>query len=280
MQGVTELRSRDDAGRALAVRPYGRRGASVLGTFIDAVSWQGALEGIGRWASARESRYVCVCNAHSVVTTRLDSRVRSVISNADMATADGMPVAWMLRRLGYPHQERINGPDLMWRYCAIAAERGQSVYLYGNTPETLKALRKRLRASFPNLDISGSHAPPFRDLTAEEDARMVARINQARAAVVFVSLGCPKQELWMAEHRGRVHSVMIGVGMAFGYHAGTMRRAPACMQKAGLEWLYRLCSEPGRLWRRYLVTNTAFVLGAARQIIWERRKNLLSSNAD
>jgi N-acetylglucosaminyldiphosphoundecaprenol N-acetyl-beta-D-mannosaminyltransferase len=234
------------------------------------VGWQEALDAIARWASARESRYVCVYNAHSVVTSTRDSSLKRVVADADMVTADGMPVAWMLRHLGYPNQERINGPDMMWKYCAVAAERGQSVFLYGNTPGTLKALQEKLKAAFPSLVIAGSLAPPFRELTTAEDADVVARINCSKPSVVFISLGFPKQELWMAAHRGRVNAVMIGVGMAFNYHAGTMRRAPAYLQKAGLEWLHRLCSEPRRLWRRYLVCNTLFVLGAMQQILLRR----------
>lgn len=242
--------------------------ASVLGAPIDAITWDTALQRIGAWARTRESRYVCICNAHSVVTASKDPKFADVLRAADMATPDGAPVAWMLRRLGYAGQQRLNGPDLMLRYCDYGAAHGQSIFLMGSSPETLAALRLRLAGQFPALRIAGSVSPPFRALTANEDTQLVEQINRSGAGVVFVSLGCPKQELWMYAHRGRVRGVMIGVGAAFDFHAGTLQRAPAWMQDNGLEWLHRLFIEPRRLWRRYLVTNSAFVLGAVRQLLF------------
>jgi N-acetylglucosaminyldiphosphoundecaprenol N-acetyl-beta-D-mannosaminyltransferase len=239
---------------------------AVLGAPIDALTWDEALARLAGWAQAHESRVVCICNAHSVVTASRDARFAQVLAEADLCTPDGAPVAWMLRQLGHPAQQRINGPDLMWRYCAQAACRGGSIFLYGGSPQTLGLLQQRLRAAFPGLVIAGAISPPFRSLSADEDAEIVATINRSGAGLVWVGLGCPKQEQWMADHRNRVRAVMVGVGAAFDYHAGTVRRAPAWMQRAGLEWLHRLGSEPRRLWRRYLVTNTLFVLGAARQL--------------
>ncbi len=239
----------------------------VLGVPIDAISWEQALERIRHWGEGYESRYVCITNVHSVVTAGQDPAFGEVVANADMATPDGAPVAWMMRKLGFPSQQRINGPDLMWKYCAVAAGRDESIFLYGSTDETLAILQQRVRAAFPALKIAGAISPPFRALTAAEDAADVERINGSGAGTVWVSLGCPKQEKWMAAHRGRICAVMIGVGAAFDYHAGTINRAPLWMQRNGLEWLHRLCSEPGRLWKRYLVTNTLFVLGAARQLL-------------
>jgi N-acetylglucosaminyldiphosphoundecaprenol N-acetyl-beta-D-mannosaminyltransferase len=248
-----------------------RRTILILGTPIDVLEWETAIVRINGWARANESRYVCICNVHSVVTTRYDPIFEQVVNDADMATPDGEPVAWMLRRFGVPLQRRINGPDLMWRYCAEAATRGESIYLYGSTPETLQILEHRLDKTFPGLRIAGSWSPPFRALTEEEDEADVARINASGAGTVWVSLGCPKQEKWMAAHRGRINAVMIGVGAAFDYHAGTTARAPSWMQRSGLEWLYRLLSEPRRLWKRYLVTNTLFIFLATRQLLFRRR---------
>lgn len=244
-----------------------RRRIPVLGQPLDALTWDEALGRLSAWAARRESRYVCISNAHSVVTGSQDPAFGAVLREADMVTSDGAPVAWMMRRLGVPGQQRINGPDLMWRYCALAAQRGESIYLYGGTPETLALLQPRLREAFPGLVIAGAVSPPFRALTAEELARDIAAINASGAGTVWVSLGCPKQELWMAARRGQVQAVMIGVGAAFDYHAGTIRRAPPWMQQAGLEWLHRLLSEPRRLWRRYLVTNSLFIWGAAKQLL-------------
>lgn len=207
-----------------------------------------------------------IYNVHVVVSASCDAAYRDIINGSDMATPDGAPVAWMMRRQGYTGQPRISGPDLMWALCERAEKEHLPVYCYGCTPATLALLEARLRAAFPALRIA-MESPPFRALSAEEDAAAVARINASGAGLVFVGLGCPKQERWMAEHRGRIHAVMIGVGAAFDFHAGTVRRAPAWMRDRGLEWLHRLLSEPRRLWRRYLVTNTLFIIGAVRQLL-------------
>lgn len=261
----------------------------ILGVPIDAVSWPEALDRIFTWSSSRESRVVCICNVHSVVTASKDRTFGAAVSSADMATPDGAPIAWMLRRAGYGSQERINGPDLMWRFCEELQNRSKrsspgdratdvpSVFLYGASETTLSLLLEKLRATFPDIQIAGAISPPFGKLTSEQDAAFVDQINASGAGVVFISLGCPKQELWMAEHRGRIRAAMVGVGAAFDYHAGTLKRAPLWMQKRGLEWLHRLASEPRRLWRRYLVTNTWFIAGAARQLLLSR-VNLDCSN--
>jgi N-acetylglucosaminyldiphosphoundecaprenol N-acetyl-beta-D-mannosaminyltransferase len=187
-----------------------------------------------------------------------------------MATPDGAPVAWMLRRLGFAGQPRVNGPDLMWALCERCAASGQPVFLYGSTTATLERLVRRMGEAFPGLKLAGVESPPFQAMTDEEDAAVVKRINDSGASIVFVSLGCPKQEAWMAAHRGRVKAVMIGVGAAFDFHAGIVSRAPVWMRENGLEWLHRLGSEPRRLWRRYLVTNTLFIVGAIRQLLGRR----------
>jgi N-acetylglucosaminyldiphosphoundecaprenol N-acetyl-beta-D-mannosaminyltransferase len=239
----------------------------VLGTRLHHLSWERALDVMHSWAAVRESRVVIACNVHSLVTARLGPAFRQVIHRADLAAADGAPVAWMMRRLGCTGQQRISGPDLMWRYFAAAAPRGEAIYLYGGEPQTLERLVERIRAEFPGLRIAGTWSPPFRDLTPEEDQAAVDRINASGAQTVWVSLGCPKQELWMTEHRDRIHAVQVGVGAAFAYHAGVIRRAPGWMQRNGLEWLHRLCSEPRRLWKRYALTNSLFILWAAWQLL-------------
>lgn len=244
-----------------------REQAYVLGARIDALTMEEAVGRIVRWSEARESRYVCICNVHSVVSTSRDGAFRAVVNDADMATPDGAPIAWALRKRGHSSQERVAGPDLMWHYLARAEQSGQSVFLYGSTERTLGLLRRNLAAHFPGLRVAGAWSPPFRDLTPEEDEAEVEMINRSGAHVVFVGLGCPKQEKWMAAHRGRIRAVMVGVGAAFDYHAGVVRRAPLWWQRNGLEWLYRLASEPQRLARRYLVTNTLFVIGFLMQAL-------------
>jgi len=249
-----------------------RQRGIVLSTAIDSIDWSTALARIETWARSRASRYVCLCNAHSLVTASRDPTFNQVLMRADMALPDGAPVAWMLRHTGFPKQTRIGGPDLMWRYCALAAESGTSIYLLGGTAETLQALSAELRRAFPKLRLCGAAAPAFRPLEHHEESELIAQVNAAGPGVVFVSLGCPKQERAMAAWRGNVHSVMIGVGAAFDFHAGKIPRAPIWMRTSGLEWLHRLVLEPRRLWRRYFVTNTAFVVGALRQLLTLQRR--------
>ena len=249
-----------------------RSGAPVLGAFVDAGNYDTALHTVEDWAHAHQARYMCFCNVHAVVTMQRDAIFGQALAQADLVLPDGMPVAWMLRHSGFPQQQRINGPDFMCNYCALAEQHDESVFFYGSTPQTLEALRNWLDRAFPRLKIAGMVSPPFRDLLPEEDEDVVQQINASGAHVVFVGLGCPKQELWMAQHRSRIHAVLVGVGAAFDYHAGTLKRAPLWMQKHGLEWCYRLYKEPRRLWKRYLVGNTLFVLGALRQWINWRLK--------
>lgn len=244
----------------------------VLTVPIDVIGWKDAEARIAFWAQRRQSRYVCICNVHSVVTANEDKAFGKVIRDADLSTPDGMPVAWMLRAFGFPKQARINGPDLFWRLCNLLSGNDISIFLYGGSSETQARLYGQLTRSFPSLGVAGLISPPFRELSNEEDAADVRAINDSGAGIVFVSLGCPKQERWMASHRGRINAVMIGVGAAFDYHAGTLKRAPVWMRNSGLEWLFRLAAEPRRLWKRYLVTNSIFALGAMMQLFLHGRK--------
>lgn len=240
-------------------KPLMRRGALVLDSHIDAITWDDALGSIVSWGAQHQSRYVTLCNVHSVVTASQDAAFKKVIAQADLALPDGAPVAWVLRRCGHAGQQRLNGPDLMWRYLEVADRIRQSVFFFGSSDDTLNKLKASLNTAFPTLTIAGMESPPFRELTPEEDQAYVDQINQSGAHVVFVGLGCPKQEVWMANHRGRVQAVMLGVGAAFDYHAGSIKRAPLWMQKSGMEWFHRLCSEPRRLAKRYVVTNSFFI---------------------
>ena len=237
----------------------------VLGVPIDALSMDQAVQRIAQLARAGQGGCACLCNAHSVVTASRDAALARALAGADLALPDGAPVAWMLRRQGAGQQRRVSGPDLMLAYCAHAVAQGEPIYLYGSTPETLAALQRQLLARWPGLRIAGTHSPPFRASTADEDRVDVARINASGARTVWVSLGCPKQELWMAARRHQLQAVLIGVGAAFDFHAGRIARAPLWMRRSGLEWLHRLCREPRRLWRRYLVTNSLFIAGALAQ---------------
>ena len=246
-----------------------RQAASIIGIPVDVISFAQAQDRVLAWGHGRESRYVVLANVHVVVTAARVPDFGAVAVAADLTTPDGAPVVWMLRKLGYTGQERVSGPDLTWALLARCAAESLPVYFFGSTRETLGLLVERINDAFPALVVAGFEAPPFRPISPDEDAESVARINASGAGLVFVGLGCPKQEHWMLAHRGKVNAVMLGVGAAFDFHAGIHKRAPLWMQRNGLEWLHRLASEPRRLWRRYLVTNTLFVLMAARQL-WER----------
>ncbi|HZF25649.1 MAG TPA: WecB/TagA/CpsF family glycosyltransferase [Steroidobacteraceae bacterium] len=247
-----------------------RDGTPILGCHVDALSWTGTLDLIVKWARRRESRYVCICNVHSVVTARRDPDFQAVLTSADAALPDGMPLAWYLRRHGFKDQQRINGPDLLARLSARAASLGLPVFFIGSTAAILARMTARLRCSQPALDIVGTLSPPFRSLTPRENESIAAEIQRSGARIVFVGLGCPKQERWMAEQRGRIPAVMIGVGAAFDFHAGQQPRAPRWMRDHGLEWLHRLRCEPRRLWRRYLVTNSLFAWYLLRELFAAR----------
>jgi N-acetylglucosaminyldiphosphoundecaprenol N-acetyl-beta-D-mannosaminyltransferase len=207
-----------------------------------------------------------------VVTARRDPAFCKVLNNADMVAADGMPLVWMMHRRGFSGQPRVSGPDFMWQFCARAQDLGLGVYLYGGTPETLVLLHERLQAAYPRLRIVGAASPPFRPLSQDEQRELVAHINASDTNAVFVGLGCPKQERWMAQLRGQVQAVMFGVGAAFDYHAGTVKRAPPWMRAYGLEWLYRLASDPARLWRRYFITNSLFLLHMMSSFVRTERR--------
>jgi N-acetylglucosaminyldiphosphoundecaprenol N-acetyl-beta-D-mannosaminyltransferase len=246
---------------------------SVLGVPVSVVSWAEAVGCIFSWALRRQSKTVCVCNVHSIVTARRSTEHAIAIETADLATPDGAPVAWVLRRIGHRDQERISGPDLMWKCCGMASESGTEMFLYGGTTSTLRSLEQRLRAIFPGINVVGAFSPPFGDQSEEEDFAVVDMINRSGARIVWVGLGCPKQEAWMLAHRGRVKAVMVGVGAAFDFHAGVVKRAPLWMQRNGLEWLHRLWQEPRRLGYRYLVGNSLFMLGVLRDFSASRLKS-------
>lgn len=242
----------------------------VLGTPIDAIAAPQVVARLVGWGRRREPRTVCLCNVHSVVTAMRDPSLAAALHGADLALPDGAPVAWMLRRLGAAGQRRVSGPDLMEAGCAALAGAGVPVFLLGSTPATLDALAARLQARWPSLRIAGTHAPPFRPLAPAEEDALVARLNDSGAGVVWVGLGCPKQERWMAAQGARVQAVLVGVGAAFDFHAGVQARAPRWMREHGLEWLHRLVREPRRLARRYLVTNSLFLWAAAAQLLRRR----------
>ncbi|HBA70542.1 MAG TPA: glycosyltransferase [Lachnospiraceae bacterium] len=203
--------------------------------------------------------YVCVSNVHTTVMAYNDPSYREVQNNAAIAVPDGKPLSLICRIRGHKEAKRVAGPDLMPEILQISEREGYTHYFYGSTERTLSYLEKNLREKYPKLKIAGTYSPPFRKLTKEEDERIVDMINAAQPDFVWVGLGAPKQERWMYAHKGKVNAIMLGVGAAFDFHAGTSKRAPKWMQEFYLEWLYRLIQDPKRLMRRYMFSNAQFI---------------------
>jgi len=237
---------------------------NVIGLPVTAGTFDEVAGEIIRLAGDHEKGVVCVANAHMLTTARRDPELAEILNNATIVTSDGMPLVWALRRQGLRQAERVAGPDLVVRLCELASERSLPVYFYGGTDDTLPALREAITRAFPDLPVAGLEAPPRLPLRPATDERVGTRIASKGPRIVFVGLGCPKQEFWMANHLDQVNALTIGVGAAFDFLAGQTRRAPVWMQRFGLEWLFRFLSEPRRLWKRYLVTNSLFVLDVLR----------------
>src|SRR4051794_15847211 len=247
--------------------------ADVIGVPLALTDYERTLDWIDDAAASGARAYVCVAATHTVVACAEDPDLRAAVLGADFTVPDGQPLVWALRALGAPLSDRVYGPTLMERACARAARTGQRFYLYGGRSQgALVELARMLRLRHPGLQIVGGYAPPFRELTDAEEEAVAHDIDRSGADVVWVGIGVPKQEKWMARMRPRLHApVLIGVGAAFDFHAGLVPQAPAAFQRLGLEWLYRLRQEPRRLWRRYARYNPRFVLGFARQLAAHRR---------
>jgi exopolysaccharide biosynthesis WecB/TagA/CpsF family protein len=236
------------------------RRCDLFGVRVSATTYDEVCESIVGAVRAEEPAVVSFHAVHAIVTSSTDRELLRKVNNFDIIAPDGQPVRWALNRLyGARLPDRVCGPELMLRLCARAAAEGISIYLYGSSPEIINALIANLTQRYGGLIIAGAESPPFRKLSVEEDAEMVRRINDSGAGIVFIGLGCPKQDHFAADHRDRIRGVQVCVGAAFDFHAGHKKVAPAWMQRGGLEWVYRLVQEPRRLWRRYLVTNTLFI---------------------
>jgi N-acetylglucosaminyldiphosphoundecaprenol N-acetyl-beta-D-mannosaminyltransferase len=231
----------------------------VLGVMVNPTTMEGALGLIHRWIVRKEPHYVCVSGMHGVMECQRDEQLRRIHNSAGLVTPDGMSLVWLCRLKGQRGVERVYGPDLMLALCARSREYGYRHFFYGTTPEVLDALTARLQARYLGLNVVGTYSPPFGPPGAEESLQIVRRIREAQPDVVWVGLSTPKQERWMAEHVERLGvPVLIGVGAAFDFHAGFKRQAPRWMQRSGLEWFFRLMSEPRRLFRRYLTNIPLF----------------------
>jgi len=251
-----------------------RGDCNILGMRIDPVTYEQVVLQVTEWAAQKgESRYVCIANVHMIMESHDHPDFRAQVNAADLVTPDGMPLVWMMRWMGVKNQQRVYGPELTVRLAGAAAEAGVPIGLYGGSPAANQGLAEKLVKLFPRLRINYQYSPPFRGLNDEEERLVVEEINSSGIRILFVGLGCPKQERWMAEHKGKVKAVMLGVGAAFDIHSGLKPQAPPWMQKIGMEWFFRLVTEPRRLWKRYLYHNPRFIFLSVRQLIGSQIKS-------
>ncbi len=240
---------------------------NIVGMRVDATSYEDSIQRILFWAEQRESKCVCVANVHMTMETYDNSKFAQIVNNADLVTPDGMPLVWALRALGLKNASRVYGPTLTLHLCEAAARMNVPIGVYGGTPESLTEFVKFLENRFPGIKIVCQISPPFRPLTSEEDDNYTNKLVESGAQILFVGIGCPRQEFWIAQHQNRIPAVMLGVGAAFDFHSGRVKQAPSWMQKIGLEWLFRLIMEPKRLWKRYFKHNPRFVLFLLTQLV-------------
>jgi len=248
---------------------------NILGVGVSAINMAMALEIIEGWIARGERRYVCVTGVHGVMESQRDENLRHIHNRAGLVTPDGMPLVWLSRLYGFRHVERVYGPDLMLALCERSVAQGYRHFFYGGAEGVPEQLAANMQQRFPGLQVVGTYSPPFRPLTPEEDENIVQMINEANPDILWVGLSTPKQERWMAAHVGRlVAPVLIGVGAAFDFHTGRKPQAPPWMQRNGLEWLFRLLTEPRRLWRRYLINNPLFITLVVLQALGIQRRDL------
>jgi N-acetylglucosaminyldiphosphoundecaprenol N-acetyl-beta-D-mannosaminyltransferase len=240
---------------------------NVVGSPITALPFATQIELMLKWASRHESKVVCVANTHMLMEAYWHPALSSVLKSADLVTPDGMPIVWMMRLMGASEQNRLAGMDFFWSLCQLAPRRNISMFFLGSEETILERMRTKLEQKFPDLQIAGMEPLPFRPLTSAENEAIIQKIHESGAGLVLVSLGCPKQEYWMHENKGKIQAVMIGLGAVFPVVAGIYKRAPLWMQNLGLEWFYRLIQEPRRLGSRYIQTNPPFILLALRQLL-------------
>src|SRR5215210_4151950 len=243
----------------------------VLGMRVDATSYEDASRRVVRWAREGRSAYVCVATVHMTMETFDSAIFRQNVNGADLVTPDGRPLVWALRTLGVKAASQVRGTNLTSHVTELAARENAPIGLYGGTPELLEALVSVLKTRHPEVRVVCRIAPPFRPLSPEEDEAITREIIASGVRILFVGLGCPKQERWMAAHKGSIPAVMLGVGAAFDFHTGRVPQAPHWMQVAGLEWVFRLLMDPRRLWKRYAKHNPRFVGLFLMQLLGVRR---------
>lgn len=244
-----------------------KRTINIIDSPITAAPFDAQMEMMLSWASRRKSKVVCVANVHMLMEAHWNPELSCVLKNADIVTPDGMPLVWMMKLLGAPKQNRVPGLDIIMSLSELSTQRNVSIFFLGSQKTILEEIRIKLEHKFPNLQIAGMEPLPFRPLTPAEDDAIIQKIHESGAGLVFVSLGCPKQEYWMHQHKGKIQAVMVGLGGAFPVLAGIHKRAPLWVRNLGLEWLYRLIQEPRRLWARYGATIPPFIWLALKQLL-------------
>jgi N-acetylglucosaminyldiphosphoundecaprenol N-acetyl-beta-D-mannosaminyltransferase len=269
---VSKPRSAARAREALVTPPAPLTTGSVLDVPLALTDYDETLDWMDAMVASRSKGYVTAAAVHLVMVAQEDPETRAAVLGATLAVPDGQPLVWALGALGHEGASRVYGPTLMARYCERAAKSGVRMYLYGGRNQgALVELTLSLRRKFPGIQIVGGYSPPYRDLTAEEEAWVAKDINRSRAEVVWVGTGQPKQERWMARMREALDApLLVGVGAAFDFHAGLIPQAPEWMQHWGLEWTFRLAHEPRRLWRRYARYNPRFIAAFAKQLLASR----------
>lgn len=232
---------------------------NILGVSIAAINMDWLMDFTEKHIKELSGDYICVSNVHTTVTSYEDENYRAIQNGGIMAIPDGGPLSSVGRRRGAKGMQRTTGPSYLTTILEESHKKGYRHYFYGSTQETLDKMKAFIDRAFPGTQISGMYSPPFRTMTEKEDQEIISRINATESDFVWVGLGAPKQEKWMAEHQGKIAGLMVGVGAAFDYLAGNIKRAPRWMQKCNLEWLYRLIQNPRRLFKRYLFTNSKFI---------------------
>ncbi len=249
--------------------------ANVLGVGLSAINPDSALTAIASALEQKRKGYICVTNVHGVMEAQKDESLRQIFNHTFLCTPDGMPMVWVGRLQGHKNMRRVYGPDLMLAVLAMSENRGYRHFFYGGANGTVEVLRQKLQQRFPKLQIVGTYEPPFRPLNPDEEKKLIETIHAIKPDIMWIGISTPKQDRFMAEYLPKLDvTLMFGVGAAFDFHAGNIRQAPRWMQNCGLEWFFRLCREPRRLWKRYFKNNPLFILGILGQFTGLRKYSL------
>lgn len=248
---------------------------NILGVGISTINLSQAVKQIAAWIESNSHRYLNVCTVHTVMECFRNKDLRKIVNENGLATPDGMPLVWLCHFHGYSEVTRVYGPDLVLAFCDYSIRKGYRHYFYGGSDGAAQELKKNLERRYPGLNVVGTYSPPFRPVGTMEEQPVIEAINALRPDVVWVGLGTPKQDFWVAQHRPLLSApVLVAVGAAFDFHTGRVPQAPVWMQRHGLEWLFRFMQEPRRLWKRYLVNNPLFVYLITLQLIGLKKYKL------